>query len=70
VLTTTESQDVPHVVRLSFFHSDELKVCMDSVIPHLDGWAKVVVGQQNFSAVLFGVNPYLSPEVALCPLLP
>jgi hypothetical protein len=59
VLTTSELQDVYCVVHLPFFHSDELKVRMDSVIPHLDGRAKIVVGPQNFSAVLFGMNPYL-----------
>jgi hypothetical protein len=59
VLTTSELQDVPRVVHLPFFHSDELKERMDSVILHLDGRAKVIVGLQNFSAVLFGMNPYL-----------
>ncbi len=51
--------DVPNAVRLPFFKSDELELCMYLVIPHLDGWAEIaVLWLQDLPAFLFHMLLY------------
>ncbi len=43
VLAFGKMHYVPNIVGLPLFESDELEVCMYSIIPHLDGWAEIAV---------------------------
>jgi hypothetical protein len=45
-----KAQDVPHVPCLPSLHSDQLEIGTNSIVPHLNGWIKVVVWLQDFSA--------------------
>ena len=58
VLLASKLQDIAAtcIPCVFFFHTDQLKVGMDAVVPHLDGRAEVTLQVQHLSAFLFCVR--------------
>jgi hypothetical protein len=57
VCTHCELYYVAIVLGFSLIHANQLKICVNSVIPHLDCWAVIAVWSQKLPAFLLRLYP-------------